>query len=122
MSNRQLQIDSEHLQFLGKCAVCSTEYRPQQVRVIDKKGEAALIHADCSQCNTSTLFAVMTGEMGYVVTMGMLTDLTKEDLKRFGSARAITLENVLDWHVQFEQPNVPQSLKSKAAGGRNSAS
>ncbi len=100
--------DSEHLQFLGKCTVCAAEFKPALVKVLEREGETALIHADCADCGTSALFAVVAGDAGYVVTMGMLTDLTKDDVKRFSRAKPITTDDVIAWHEELRVFHAPK--------------
>lgn len=95
--------EREHLQFLGKCTVCAAEFRPALVQVLEREGATVLVHADCAGCGTSALFAVVAGDAGYVVTMGMLTDFTKEDVKRFSQAKPITTDDVIAWHEELER-------------------
>lgn len=100
--------EREHLQFLGKCTVCAAEFRPALVKVLEREGTTALVHADCAGCGTSAIFAVVAGDAGYVVTMGMLTDLTKEDVKRFSRARPITTDDVIAWHEELRAYSAPK--------------
>ncbi|MBI2624405.1 hypothetical protein HYW67_02835 [Candidatus Parcubacteria bacterium] len=108
MIGRSVSQREEHLQFLGKCTVCAVEFKADLVKVIERQGETVLVHADCSGCGTSAIIAVVAGEPGYVVTMGMLTDFTKEDVGRFSRAKSITADDVIVWHQILQAAPAPK--------------
>lgn len=114
MQGRSVSQHEEHLQFLGRCTVCVAEFKPALVGVLEREGTTALLHADCAGCGTSALFAVVAEDAGYVVTMGMRTDLTKEDVKRFSQAKPITTDDVIAWHEELRACSAPKRKGARA--------
>lgn len=62
-----------------------------------------MVHAECRQCKSSTVLMVLSGLMGMVTTIGMLTDMSRDDIERFWNAGEITSDDVLYVHRALEQ-------------------
>lgn len=89
--------------FLGHCHQCNAPYSSKQAKVIRRGNGVTYLHVDCAECQASILLAMMVGSLGLVTTIGLPTDLTKEDLERFADAPAITHDDVLALHKMLEE-------------------
>lgn len=61
-----------------------------------------LVHVDCAYCVSSVILAVSAAGMGLITTVGMLTDLTKEDAIHFKNTAPVSADDVLEIHNYFK--------------------
>lgn len=101
------------MQWLGyalKCPICGHNYKLEQSRIIHSEqdeiyGEAKiLIHSDCTKCKSSVMFNVeILGPE--IFSVGMVTDLTKQDSSKFQNRRPIQANEIIDLHTQLAKFN-----------------
>lgn len=99
---RSPPFSQESLRLISYCPVCDTSYNPMEARVIDERDGRHLMHIRCKKCAHSILALVLTSGMG-VSSMGLLTDLTFDDVVQFREAKAITVDDVITLHHLLEQ-------------------
>lgn len=58
---------------------------------------AHLVHLECETCGSAVVAVVMNNVLG-LSTVGLLTDLTPEDVLKFRAAGTISTDDVLDLH------------------------
>jgi hypothetical protein len=73
-----------------------------EARVVDERDDKHLMHIRCKKCAHSILALVLTSGMG-VSSMGLLTDLTFDDVLRFRDASAIEVDDVIAFHDFLEK-------------------
>lgn len=93
----------EWLAFILRCPVCSNKYTADNTSLLerdespDTQNSGLLVHADCESCNSSVVFSIsMDGPE--LFSVGMVTDLTAEDAKKFAAADKISADEVIDFH------------------------
>jgi len=79
--NESLRVVSTH------CPVCNSRY----------KNDAHLVHITCQQCRSAILAVVLVNGTG-ISSIGLVTDLTSEDVLKFRDAGALTHDDVIDLH------------------------
>jgi len=82
--------------------MCGMGYEPAYIGVLQQQGSVTVVHAECPRCQSAAILAVLAGMLGIVTTMGMLTDMTREDVERFKDAKVISSDDVLRLHAVFE--------------------
>lgn len=100
-NRRPPQFIQESLRLISYCPVCDTSYNPMEARVIEDRGDQHLMHIRCKKCAHSILALVLTSGMG-VSSMGLLTDLTHEDVLKFRDAPPLVLDDVIGFHEYLE--------------------
>ncbi len=65
--------------------------------MVEENDEAHLIHIECRNCGSSIVALVLTGTMG-ISSVGLVTDLTSEDVQRFKGGNEVTVDDVIDLH------------------------
>lgn len=85
-------------ELVGDCPICETSFQPEDITTVKEKEEITLLHASCSQCESAVMIGVIGSDLGVETSIGMLTDLTKEDIKRFSSAEEVSVDDVLNFH------------------------
>jgi len=86
---------------LSNCLVCGRSFGEKDLIALEKKTEKTIIHATCSKCNGSTLLFLFSGSKG-LVSMGMITDLDRAEVKSKFGAYAISTDEVLDAHSMID--------------------
>lgn len=91
-----------HAVFLGVCPVCRRKLRDERLSIIDKNDLYALCCVTCVSCLSSLMFTISSLEGGMVTTVGVLTDIQKEDLEMLKRKMPLDYDEVLDIHTYLE--------------------
>lgn len=85
----------KNLKHLVKCPVCEKKYQHNRTIIVEDNGDKTIFHLTCQNCQASTLVFVSRNQMG-VVSLGMATDLSTEDVKDFFGKEPISADQVMD--------------------------
>lgn len=69
--------------------------------VLGEEGETRLLHVQCRRCHHSILALVLVNQVG-ASSVGLLTDLTYEDVLKFRVNRLVSINDVIDIHSALE--------------------
>lgn len=72
----------DNMQFVSKCPFCSAEYDLNGAQVIGEEEDSTVVHVTCSQCECQIVAVVAMTGLG-IASLGLVTDMTVEDTKRF---------------------------------------
>ena len=98
----------EWLGFVLKCPICGQKYNLENTKIIESEhdegiGETRLlIHSDCAKCKSSVMFNIEI-DGPEVFSVGMITDLTRQDTSRFKHKAPITVDEVIDLHAGLKK-------------------
>lgn len=70
--------------------------------ILGDNGESRLLHLRCQKCSSSILALVLLSPAG-VNSIGLLTDLSFEDVRRFKSGNSVNTDDVLKVHEMMEK-------------------
>ena len=89
---------------ISYCPLCETSYNPMEARVLGEKEDGHLLHIRCKKCWNSILALVLVSNVG-VSSVGLVTDLTYEDVVKFREAptEGVTLDDVISVHQLLEE-------------------
>ncbi|MDP3741257.1 MAG: hypothetical protein Q8R08_02925 [bacterium] len=85
------------------CPVCTNKYTAEQTQVIESKDldkledASVLVHADCEKCKSSVVFNISL-EGPEIFSVGMVTDLTSSDVRKFKESDNLSVDEVIDFH------------------------
>ncbi len=83
---------------ISYCPLCESSYNPMEARVLGEKEDGHLLHIRCKKCWNSILALVLVSNVG-VSSVGLVTDLTFEDVVRFREAPSeVTVDDVIAVH------------------------
>lgn len=108
MAKLSYQKMIELLSFILHCPVCSNKYNAEQTSIIEsKEGEkydnsTMLVHTDCERCKSSVVFNISL-EGPEIFSVGMVTDLTSTDAKKFRDKGYVTTDEVIEFHDFLEE-------------------
>jgi len=99
------------IEWLGhvlRCPVCGIKYKLDQTKVVETMHDefyseaSILIHSDCQKCKSSVMFNVeIRGPE--VFSVGMVTDLTRQDTARFKKHKPISANEVIGVHKEIRE-------------------
>jgi predicted DCC family thiol-disulfide oxidoreductase YuxK len=90
------------VRLISHCPLCHAFYQPTAARVLAEHDDTHLIHLECTACG-GAIIAVIVANLVGVQSMGLVTDLTPEDILRLRSAAPVSPDNILDLHHFLEQ-------------------
>lgn len=93
--------DSE-FKYLGNCPMCISKFEPRMATIISRNLNMAHIYAQCTKCKSSVSVIVKKNAVGFVTTVGMLTDMTKDDLQRLKIIKPLSADDVIEIHKILE--------------------
>ena len=77
-----------------------------EARVLGEEGETHLLHVRCRSCSNAMLALVLVTKAG-VSSVGLVTDLSYDDVVRFQSSPKVSVDDVLDLHKMLENGDFP---------------
>lgn len=89
-----------------------------EANLLGEEGETRLLHVQCRKCHHSILALVLVNQVG-ASSVGLLTDLTYEDVVKFRGNRAVTINDVIDVHRALEDGSL-QSMANMRQHSRSS--
>ncbi len=87
-------VFDENMQLVTRCPFCSAEYDLDGAQVIGEENDATMVYITCSECESSIVAIVAMSGLG-VVSLGLVTDMTVEDTKRFMNEKHVTSDEFL---------------------------
>jgi hypothetical protein len=103
------ELWNEGLKLVSYCPVCETRYNPMEARLLGQQEETQLLHVQCRKCHNSILALVQVNQIG-ASSVGLLTDLSFEDVVGFRSASTVSLDDVIATHTWFNSEQWQKSL------------
>ncbi|PIT87289.1 MAG: hypothetical protein COU31_03690 [Candidatus Magasanikbacteria bacterium CG10_big_fil_rev_8_21_14_0_10_40_10] len=83
------------LKLLDQCPICGQNYSSKTIKLFLEEKNAHLVHITCSACHS--YFVAIILEMGRgISTLGMITDLSYDDLARLRHKQPIGLDESLE--------------------------
>ncbi len=93
----------ENLRLISYCPLCNAHYNPVEAKILEQKDGAHLIHVECGACRSSIVAVVITGGIG-VSSVGLITDLTGQDVMRFKNSEALAEDDVIAAYEALRGP------------------
>lgn len=82
-------------QFVSRCPLCNAGCRMEDAYTIESTDDASMIYTECPRCKSSIVAVVAMSGVG-IVSLGMVTDMTKEDVERFRTAPSMSSNELLE--------------------------
>ncbi|MFA6603765.1 MAG: hypothetical protein WCT10_02890 [Patescibacteria group bacterium] len=94
---RPSQFYDEGIKLISYCPLCEASYNPHETKVLGEKEDSHLLHIQCGNCRNAILALVLISAVG-VSSVGLVTDLSGDEVDRFKSGRAVSTDDVIDTH------------------------
>lgn len=79
--------------YVGRCIVCGSEFLSRNVFLLERLKDISEVYAECSKCKSSVFIHIVTNK-DTVNVVPILTDMSKEDIKKFRNMEPITEQEV----------------------------
>lgn len=92
---RRLQ---QSVNYLRECPLCKYEYGESQADLLCERDTVHLVHITCPSCKNKLVAILAASNIG-MSSIGMMTDLTAEDVVRVQETSPVSEDDVLDFHT-----------------------
>ncbi len=99
--------------FLGMCPICRNKLKIGNSNIINKNDFADLYCVECNDCLSSVMLAVFSIKDGIVTTMGILTDIQKEEIGLIKNSEQITIDSILNLYDNINSNNSNKKYETK---------
>lgn len=99
---QNLDIWNEKIKIVSNCPLCQNSNQDIETRMLGQGCETRLLHLNCNKCGSSLLALVLLSQ-GAVSSIGIITDLTFDDVRRFRDLDQINVDHVLELHQAMEK-------------------
>ena len=89
------QSSLENLHLISYCPLCNTHYNPSEADILEQEDGAHLIHVSCSKCSSSIVAVIISSGIG-ISSVGLITDLSADDVLYFKSGSRVNEDDVID--------------------------
>lgn len=88
------------LETLMKCPVCQKKYSPDSASLVRQNERFMLLYVSCGGCGMGSLAVVSKDVFSRegTLTVGLLTDLDRQEVDFFSHIRPVSWDEVLDFH------------------------
>lgn len=110
MGNSFAELFGEHfenLRIISSCPICRARYHSGELKVLEERLDAQLVYIQCRKCQASVLAVILASQLG-VSSVGLVTDLSGDDVLKFRRQPVVSGDDVLDLHVAMNQPDFHQ--------------
>jgi len=101
----------DNLRLISYCPLCNTHYNPSEAKILEQKDGAHLIHIECRACHSSIVAVVITGGIG-ISSVGLITDLTSQDVLRFKNHDSVDGDHVIEAYALTQRSDLLSLLQS----------
>lgn len=92
----------ENLRIISTCPVCGMRYNSAEIILLAEKEDKHFVYIKCKKCQTSVIALILANNFG-ISSMGLVTDLTGEDVMKFKKLPAVNINDVIDAHQMFHK-------------------
>jgi hypothetical protein len=107
--------DANHI--VSRCPLCNAVYRMEDAQVIETSDDSSMVYVECGRCKSSIVAVVAMSGMG-MVSLGMVTDMTREDVERFHTSPSMSSNELLEM-IQLLQRKDRTVVRELVSGPRD---
>lgn len=97
---------------IGQCPNCAATKQDLTLNTIQQRSNAELLYIQCQACQSSVVALVFsTGSV--ISSIGLLTDLTKIEVRAFQNKPALTEDNLIQLHHWLKDSPINEILINK---------
>ncbi len=98
------------LKAISECPVCRKKHFAADIKLIEESENGHLLHIRCKECQASLLVLVSLSESGMNL-IGVLTDLSGDEVKKYLDSPAIDSEQILNLYEKFNNNKYLEIIK-----------
>lgn len=109
MREPNFNLWNEGIKVVSRCPLCDSPYDNLDTRILGEDGETRLLHIRCQKCSNALLALILISQ-GAVSSVGLITDLSYEDVLRFQKGKMISTNDVIDMHTALNETQFLECL------------
>ena len=94
MKERLFNLFGDNLTLITHCPFCNLRYNHLKARISEEGENTQLIYIQCQHCQSAILVLIVAGSLG-ITSIGLVTDLSSEDVLKFKAAKPINCDDVI---------------------------
>lgn len=87
----------DNLKIISSCPVCQARYNPIEAKIIAEKNDTHLVYVKCRSCSSAVLAVLFASSIG-MSSVGVVTDLTSDDVMKFINVKPVSSDDVIALH------------------------
>ena len=101
MKHTQQALD----RLLAKCALCGSDRPSPEATIVNESSDTELVHVTCKTCKGSIVALIFTTDH-IISSVGVITDLTTKDLRKFQNSSVLNEQDILSVHETLQQSDI----------------
>lgn len=97
MRDKLFNLFNDNPTLITHCPVCNIRYNPMEARVLEEGENTHLIYIKCRSCQSAIMALIVTNSMG-ISSIGLITDLSADDVLKFKAGKPIDCDDVIEVH------------------------
>ncbi len=86
----------------GRCPICDTTYDFRRLKILAERDQNLLTYIDCGHCG-GAIVSILTISPSGMSALGLLTDLSSEEVLTADARQPVTADDVLTFHSYLDQ-------------------
>jgi uncharacterized Zn finger protein len=100
----------EHMKVLTSCPFCGASMEKLDIRLLKEMHDRELVHVHCEACLGSIIALLLMTGPG-IASIGLVTDLSFDDMVKSVEEREVSLDDVLGMHELLKSPRFLKKLQ-----------
>lgn len=105
MEEKFYNLFEESFKIISHCPVCNNRYDPVEAKVISERDDSHLVYIKCRNCYAAILAVILANNLG-ISSIGLLTDLTSDEVIDFKDMMPVNSDDVIALHQFLQQEKV----------------
>lgn len=98
------------IKMIMRCPVCNSEFKQIEAKVVEENDDSHLVHICCKRCLTSVLAVITMNDLG-ATSLGLVTDLTVDDVQKFKHGEEVNFDEAIEMHKILETEDLSLLIK-----------
>lgn len=92
--------NQDQLKIISNCPVCDSRNFPSQIKILQERENSHLLYVQCRRCKSRVL-VLITAHPNGISSIGLLTDLSSDEVIKFSTQEPINHDDVLEFYEQL---------------------
>ncbi|OGY43056.1 MAG: hypothetical protein A2729_03765 [Candidatus Buchananbacteria bacterium RIFCSPHIGHO2_01_FULL_39_14] len=97
MTDKLFNFFNDNPTLITHCPVCNLRFNPLEAKVLEEGENTHLVYIKCRHCQASILALISASQLG-ISSVGLITDLSGDDIMKFKEMSPITFDDVIESH------------------------
>jgi DNA-directed RNA polymerase alpha subunit len=97
MGEKLFSLFNDNPTLITHCPVCNVRYNPIEARILEEGQSSHLVFIKCRECVSAVLAVIVSNNMG-ISSIGLITDLSAEDIAKFKLSGKVSVDDIIEAH------------------------